>query len=89
MATPRLLHTSLSNDSGITSVNVEVLGNILPQFFEDGSTSGEMKPSKEWVRNGLGDNLCRRARNKLNHTRRDTGLLQQLVHDVVRVGRGG
>jgi len=89
MTTPQPPHTSLSNDPGVAFVDVKVLGNILPQLFEDGSTPGEVKPSKEWVGNSLGNNLGRRTRDKLNYTRWHTGFLQQLVHDVVGVCCGG
>jgi len=89
MAIPRLLHTSLSDDPRVAFVDVEVLSNILPQFFEDGSTPGEVEPSKERVRNCLSNNFRGRTRYKLNYTRRDSGLLQQLVYNIVRVCRRG
>ena len=88
MASLQPLHTSLSDNPRVTFVYVKVLGNVFPQLFEDGSTSGEVKPSKEWVGNGLGNDICRRARDKLDHARWDARLLQQLVYDVVRVRRG-
>ena len=73
---PNEPRTSLSDDPGITLVDVEVLGDVLPQLFEDSSTSSEVKPSEERVGNGLSDDVCGRTRDKLDHTRRDTGLLQ-------------
>jgi len=89
IATPCPVRTSLSDDSRITLVDIEVLGDILPQLFEDSGTPGEVKSSEERVGDGLSNDVRGGAGDELNHTRRDTGLLQQLVHDIVRVRRGG
>lgn len=48
-----------------------------------------MEPSKEWVGNSLTNDLRRGTRDKLNHTGWNTGLLQQLVYNIVRVRCGG
>jgi hypothetical protein len=83
------VRTGLSNDPRVASVDIEILGDVLPQLLEDGSTSSEVKPSKERVGDGLSNNLRRGAGDKLNYTGWDAGLLQQLVYHIVRVRRSG
>jgi hypothetical protein len=83
------VHTGLSDDPRVGSIDIEILGDVLPQLLEDGSTSGEVEPSKERVGDGLGNDLRRRAGDKLNYTGWDAGLLQQLVHHIIGVRRSG
>lgn len=89
MATPQPPRTSLSDNPRIAFVDVEVLCDVLPQLFEDSSTPGEVKTGEERVGNCLGDDIRGRARHELNNARWDAGLLQQLVNNVIGVGRGG
>jgi len=52
-----VLSSSLSDDSRVGSVEVDVLGNLLPQSLEDGGGSGEVKTGKGLVVDALLDDL--------------------------------
>lgn len=83
-----VLSTSLSNNLGVTFVDLQVGCNILPKFPEDEGAPSEMEGGKTLVVDCLRDNLRRRTGDKLDNTGRYSCLTEDLVYDVVRV-RGG
>jgi hypothetical protein len=54
-----VLSTGLSDDPGVTLVDVEVLGNVLPELLEDVGGSGKVEAGKVPVVDALLDNLGR------------------------------
>lgn len=85
MVEVEVLTTGLTNNSGVASVNVEVLSNVLPEFSEDVGGTSEVETSKLLVIDALLDNLRGITRNELDNGRRKTGLKENLVDNVVGV----
>lgn len=52
-----VLSSGLSDDSRVGSVEVDVLGDLLPETLEDGGGSGEVKTSEGLVIDALLDDL--------------------------------
>lgn len=84
-----VLSTSLTDNSGVTSVLVEVGSNLAPKTLEDLGTSGEVKTSELSVVDTLLDNLWWVSGNELDDRRGKTGLEEDLVDEVVGVGGHG
>lgn len=84
-----VLSTSLTDDSGVAGVVVNVVDDLLPQGSEDEGATSEVESSELSVLNAGLDNLDGRSRDELDDTGRDTGLGQDLVNDVVGVGSHG
>lgn len=83
MVEVEVLTTGLTNNSGVASVNVEVLGDVLPEFSEDVGGTSEVETSKLLVIDALLDNLRGITRDELDNGRRKTGLKENLVDNVV------
>lgn len=82
-------HTSLSNNTRVTLVYVQVGGNVFPELLKDESTSGEVKGRELRVSDHLADNLSGRTGDELDDTGRQTSLFEDFVDKVVRVGSSG
>lgn len=78
--------TSFTYNSGVAPVDVEVLGNVLPELSEDVGRTSEVETSKLLVINTLLDNLRGVSRDELNDGGRKAGLEEDLVDNVVGVG---
>lgn len=81
-----VLTTSFTYNSGVAPVDVEVLGNVLPELSEYVGGTSEVETSKLLVINTLLDNLRGVSRDELNNGRRKTGLKEDLMNNVIGVG---
>ena len=79
----KVLSTSFTDNPGVASVFIEIRGNILPKLLEYKGASGKMQRRKTRVSDGLRDDLGWRPRHKLDDTRRDTSLRENLVNEVI------
>jgi hypothetical protein len=68
--------SGLSDDPGVSSVSIEVHGNVLPELLEDVSGSGKVKTGKLSVIDTLLDDLGRVTGSELDDTGGQTGLEQ-------------
>ena len=84
-----VLASSLPNNAGVSPVLFEVLRDVLPQLAEDERASREMERGERAVVDRLGDDLRRRAGDELDHARWEPCFGEDLVDEVVGVGRGG
>jgi hypothetical protein len=84
-----VLASGLSDNPGVSSVSVEVHGNVLPQLFEDVGGSGKVQTGELSVVDTLLDDLGRVTRGELDDAGGQTGLEQDLVGQVVGVGGSG
>ena len=81
--------TGLAHNTRIALVYVDIGGNLLPQLLEYEGAAGEVKGREVGACDRLTNDLLGGARDELDDTWRHTGLLEDLVDDVVGVGRGG
>ena len=84
-----VLASGLSDNPGVSSVSVEVHGNILPELLEDVSGSGKVETGELSVVDTLLDDLGRVTRGELDDAGGQTSLEQDLVGQVVGVGGSG
>lgn len=82
-----VLSTSLTNKTWVALVYVDVSGDVLPEFLEDECAAGKVEGGEAGVGDDLRADLFRRAGDELDNTRWHAGLLEDLVDDVVGVGR--
>lgn len=81
-----VLSTSFADNPRITSVFIEICGNILPKLLEHKGASSEMQRCKIGVFDGLCHDFRRWSRYKLDDTRRDASLGENLINKVIRIG---
>lgn len=79
--------TSLADDSWVAPVVINVRGDIFPQFLEDERASGKVQCRKEGMLDRLCHYLWRRSRHELDNTGWHPSLLENLVYQVIGVGR--
>lgn len=84
-----ILTTGLTDDTGVASVLVKVVTNLLPEVTEDVGRASEVKTGKLAVVDGSTDDLLSGTGNELDDTSGETSLEQDLVSDVVGVDRHG
>ena len=77
--------TGLAHNTRIALVYVDIGGNLLPQLLEYEGAAGEVESRKVRVGNGLADDFLCDTRNELNDTWWNTGLGEDLIHEVVGV----
>jgi len=80
-----ILSTSFSYNPWVTFVNVYVRSNVFPKTLEYACAAREMKRSKIGVFD-CGLNELRSTWYELDDTGRNTGLCQNIVHKIIRVG---
>lgn len=81
-----VLSTGFTDNPRVTSVFIEIRSDILPKLPEYKGASGEVQRCKIGISDGLCHDFGRRPRHKLDDTRRDTGLRENLVNKVIRIG---
>lgn len=81
--------TSLADDPRVSLVLVQVARNVLPQLPEHECAPGKVQCSEVRVVDALSDDLRRRTGRELDDTGWDACFQENLVGDVVRVGRCG
>lgn len=81
-----VLPAGLAHNPRVPLVHVEVGRDILPQLLEDEGAACEVEGGEVAVVDGLSDDFCGGSGRELDDTRRDTGLGEDLVDDIVRVG---
>lgn len=84
-----VLSTSLTDDSGVAPVLVEVGSDLAPETLENLGGSGKVKTAEFSVVDTLLDDLGWVSGNKLDDGRGETGFEQDLVDEEVRVGGHG
>jgi hypothetical protein len=68
-----VLAACLTNDPGVSSILVKVVGNILPQLLEDEGASSEVEGRELAVTDRLCDDFSGRARDELDDASRQAG----------------
>lgn len=82
-----VLSAGLSDDTRVGSVEVDVVGDLLPESLEDGGRTGEVETGELLVVDTLLDDLGCVSRDELEDRTGDTCLEEELVGQVVGVGR--
>jgi hypothetical protein len=84
----KVFSSSLSHNSRVPFVLIQISRDVFPQFPEHMGGAGEVKRRKGRMGDGLCDNFWWRTRNKLDYTWRNAGFREDLMDDVVGVGGG-
>ena len=80
-----VLAASLTHDSRVSLVLIQICSNVLPKLLEYMGRSSKVKTCERRVRDSLSDNFRWGSWDKLDDSRGDAGLCEYLVNDVVRV----
>ena len=80
-----VLAPSLTNDSRVPFVIIQICSDVLPKLLEYMRRPSKVKTCERRVRDSLGNNFWWRSRDKLNDSRGNASLCEYLVDDVVRV----
>lgn len=81
-----VLSSRLAHKSWVTLVDIDIGGDILPQFLEHECAAGEVESCEAWVRDDLGNNFGGRSGDELNDARRHACFFENLVDQIIGVG---
>jgi hypothetical protein len=84
-----VLPAGLAHNPWVPFVHIEVGRDVLPQLLEDKGAASEVESREVGVVDGLCDYFGRGSGGKLDDTRGDAGLGEDLVDNVVGVGSSG
>ena len=80
-----VLAPSLTNDSRVPFVIIQICSDVLPKLLEYMGRPSKVKTCERRVRDSLGNNFWWRSWDKLNDSRGNASLCEYLVDDIVRV----